>query len=65
MDKKFNPENIKQGDYIDFGVYGKLYVCDPSYDSDRFRVTDIKKDRKNFDASGWNIKKVLAIGKAK
>ena len=54
----FNCEKIQQGDLVDFGSYGKLYVC--SVSGDYFRVTDKKKDRYNSDASGWNIRKKYA-----
>jgi hypothetical protein len=65
MPKEFNPESITQGQYINFGAYGNLYVCNPNYNEKSFWVTDIKADRKNDDASGWSIRKVFAVGKAK
>jgi hypothetical protein len=63
--KEFDYESIKQGDYINFGAYGNLYVCNPNYSEKSFWVTDIKKDRKNYDARGWSIRKSFAQGKAK
>jgi hypothetical protein len=47
-------ENIKTGALYDFGDYGRLYVISQS--GDTLFVTDERKDRKNPDASGWNIR---------
>lgn len=51
---------IEKGDYVDFGTYGKLYVCNPKYKKDWFWVTDIKEDRNNQTAKGWSIEKSKA-----
>ena len=51
---------IEQGDYISFGAYGDLYVCNPTYTHDTFWVTDREKDRFDENAQGWSIKKYLA-----
>lgn len=56
----FDYKKIKVGDYVDFGGYGKLYVC--RIDADKFRVTDNRNDRLNPNARGWNIKKDTAEG---
>jgi hypothetical protein len=53
-------ENINNGDYVDFGEHGKLYVI-YSRDEDTFWVTDNIDDRFNRNASGWIIKKKCAI----
>lgn len=52
---------ILQGDLVDFGDYGKLYVCDPNYSIDYFWVTDDEYERFNKHAHGWSISKDLAI----
>lgn len=41
---------IKQGDLVDFGVYGRLYVCNPKYHEDYFWVTDDEYERNNINA---------------
>ena len=51
----FDYDEIKVGDYVDFGSYGKLYVC--KIKGDDFWVTDEESDRGNPEASGWNIRK--------
>lgn len=48
---------IEQGDYVDFGAYGKLYICNPEYKEDWLWVTDVKEDRNNPKAKGWSIEK--------
>lgn len=71
--KKINKENIKmkrliresrleieQGDYVDFGAYGKLYVSNPDHSEKYYWVTDEEKDRTDKHASGWSILKDLA-----
>lgn len=52
---------IEQGDLVDFGDYGKLYICDPEYHEDYFWVTDDEYERFNKHAPGWSILKELAI----
>lgn len=52
--------SIEQGDLVDFGQYGKLYVCNPNHSIDYFWVTDDEEDRFNVNASGWSIPKYLA-----
>ncbi len=52
--------NIKCGDLVDFGGYGKLYVCDHNFLEGHYWVTDNKSDRANQFASGWSIRKHLA-----
>lgn len=52
---------IKQGDLVDFGVYGRLYVCNPKYHEDYFWVTDDEYERNNINAQGWTINKELAV----
>jgi len=54
-DIDFDYDEIKVGDYVDFGSYGKLYVC--KIKGDDFWVTDEESDRGNPEASGWNIRK--------
>lgn len=54
-------DDIDVGDLVDFGAYGKLYVVDLNYHSNkRFWVTDDKASRFDPDASGWAIDKDLA-----
>jgi len=60
MSEDFDPEDIEIGDYVDFGIYGKLYVV--SDNGDRFWVTDRKRDRGNRNASGWSIRKAYVHG---
>lgn len=52
---------IFQGDLVDFGAYGKLYVCDPEYHENYFWVTDDEYERFNKHAYGWSIAKDLAV----
>ena len=58
--ESFNYEDIEQGDLVDFGGYGKLYVCHVNYSENKFWVTDIEEDRNNRDARGWSIYKSSA-----
>lgn len=51
----FNVDDIDNGDYVDFGPLGNLYIC-ADY-GDRFWATDKKIDRANPNASGWYISK--------
>ena len=51
---------VNQGDLVDFGSYGKLYVCNPNYHDDYYWVTDEEESRMNKNASGWSIEKNLA-----
>lgn len=55
-----NEYEIEQGDLVDFGAYGKLYVCNPNYSDKYFWVTDLEKERFNHSAAGWSILKKLA-----
>jgi len=48
---------IKQGDLVDFGGYGKFYVCNPNYSRISFWITKEREDRNNKYASGWSIRK--------
>lgn len=52
---------IEQGDLVDFGPYGKLYVCNLNYHDDYFWVTDDEYERDNKKAPGWSILKELAV----
>ena len=52
--------DINKGDLVDFGAYGKLYVCNPNFSEDYFWVTDEESERNNEYASGWSISKDLA-----
>lgn len=54
LENQFDPDEIEVGDYVDFGGYGKLYVCHVD-EGGRSRVTNREKDRFNPDASGWYI----------
>jgi hypothetical protein len=46
-------DDVQQGDFVDFGHYGKLYVC--STDGPKWRVTDEESERDNPRAEGWYI----------
>ena len=52
--------DIRQGDLVDFGAYGKLYVCNPYFSDRYFWVTDDEEDRDNPHALGWSILKETA-----
>lgn len=69
--KEFNVEDIEDaniqvveslqafpGDYVDFGAYGKLYICNDL--GDRYWVTDEPEYAGNKNAPGWFIDKDLA-----
>ncbi|CAG7579864.1 MAG: hypothetical protein SLAVMIC_00132 [uncultured marine phage] len=55
-----DPDDIEEGDLVDFGAYGELYVCNPYYSDTYFWVTDDEDERTNSGASGWTILKSLA-----
>ena len=55
--KVTDPDDIQQGDLVDFGPYGDLYVCNPYYSDTHFWVTDDEEERKNTAALGWTIHK--------
>jgi hypothetical protein len=53
-------DEIDDGDLIDFGSYGKLYLVNKHFqshhdDQPQVRVTDLKDERYNKHASGWNM----------
>ena len=52
---------VNQGDLVDFGPYGELYVCNPEYSDEYYWVTDIEEERNNRRAQGWTISKDLAL----
>lgn len=63
MNEEFDTEGpsivvARPGDYVDFGSYGKLYIC--AVYEDQYWVTDEEEDAGNPDASGWYISKYLA-----
>jgi len=47
-------DEIEPGDYVDFGSYGKLWIC--SIDDDQAWVTDDEDCAGDPDASGWSIR---------
>ena len=51
--------DIQNGDYVNFGEYGKLYVI-YSRDEKTYWVTDRTEDRYNKNALGWIINKNYA-----
>ena len=53
-------DEIGIGDLVDFGPYGKCYVCDPDYDENFYWITDDKANRDNPNAEGWSIRKERA-----
>lgn len=53
--ESFDPNEVNKGDLVDFGPYGKLYVCDPYYHDNYFWVTDDKDERYNESAPGWSM----------
>ena len=61
LDEAVFSYEIGPGDLVDFGAYGRLYVCDPSYSEDYYWVTDVEEERYNQRAPGWSIEKHLAI----
>lgn len=54
------PQDIRPGDLVDFGPYGRLYVVRRRGDED-FWVTPVAADRHNLDASGRIIMQALAL----
>ena len=58
--KKKADLDIENGDYVDFGPYGKYYVCNSEHSDHYFWITDNKEDRDNVNAEGWSISKNLA-----
>lgn len=55
---EYQPVDAYPGDYVDFGPYGKLYICNDL--GDRYWVTDEESDAGNPNAQGWYIDKDLA-----
>lgn len=53
-------DEIQDGDLVDFGAYGELYVVNPDYNDKYFWVTDDEEERDNPRAQGWTISKELA-----
>ena len=51
---------VNNGDLVDFGPYGKLYVCNADYEENKYWVTDGKENRDDASASGWAISKNFA-----
>ena len=51
---------VNNGDLVDFGPYGKLYVCNADYEENKYWVTDEKENRDNTSAQGWAISKNFA-----
>ena len=51
---------VNNGDLVDFGPYGKLYVCNVDYEENKYWVTDEKENRDNTSAQGWAISKNFA-----
>ena len=51
---------VNDGDLVDFGPYGKLYVCNADYEENKFWVTDEKENRDDASAQGWAISKNFA-----
>ena len=51
---------VNDGDLVDFGPYGKLYVCNADYEENKYWVTDEKENRDDASAQGWAISKNFA-----
>ena len=51
---------VNNGDLVDFGPYGKLYVCNADYEENKYWVTDEKEKRDDTSAQGWAISKNFA-----
>ena len=56
--KIFEEVEVKKGDFVDFGPYGKLYILKDL--GDKYWATDEEEDRYKPNASGWYIDKSLA-----
>lgn len=52
---------VENGDLVDFGAYGKLYVSDAYYRGDFYWVTNNEADRFDTDCPGRTIQKDLAV----
>lgn len=51
---------VEQGDLVDFGAYGRLYVVRDAGSEDNYWVTPERIDRYNPDARGNSINKSFA-----
>ena len=51
---------VNNGDLVDFGPYGKLYVCNVDYEENKYWVTDEKENRDDASAQGWAISQNFA-----
>jgi len=56
--ERFDPDSVRKGDLVDFGIYGNLYIVYPT--GDRFWVTDTKEKLKKEYPSGWFIRQNYA-----
>lgn len=63
LDEEDISDEIEEGDLVDFGAYGKLYVVELEAGSSGkyFWVTDQESQRFNPDANGWSILKREAV----
>jgi len=55
---QFNQNEIRKGDYVDFGIYGRAYVLEDR--GTYFWVTNVRSDRYNKSARGNLIRKAYA-----
>ena len=49
---------VNNGDLVDFGPYGKLYVCNADYEENKYWVTDEKENSKISTQCLVMIKKI-------
>ena len=59
-----NPNDVTEGDYVDFGPYGKLYVVDKDYlmsGGKTWWVTDDPEELGKDRPSGWSISPHQAV----
>ena len=53
--------DIRIGDWVDFGEYGQHYVCNTNYTPEYFWITDQEEDRFKQTLTGWPMRKYEAI----
>lgn len=61
INKELLIDEIKAGDLVDFGIYGKLYIADITSYKRLFWVTPDRSDRFNRNCAGQSLEKKFAM----
>lgn len=60
--RTFDHESVKTGDFVDFGSYGRFYVCGENIDSTKFLVTRHSPNMVKIPEEEFYLEKSLAVG---